>query len=118
MFFFRKFLMGISIIIIPCSFSLESLSQNRLHQPPHSLFNEGSKYYSVQILRMIPYFFFTEVKCKGNTQITHMVETKKLHQVITLFNDQGKSTCSATKMGQFTDSKTLCCELQNILGTN
>ena len=32
------FLMGLSVII-PCSFSLESLSQNRLHQPPCFLFN-------------------------------------------------------------------------------
>ena len=27
---------------------------------------------------------FTEVKCKGNTQITHMEETEKCHQVIRL----------------------------------
>ena len=26
---------------------------------------------------MILYFFFTEVKCKENTQITHMEETEK-----------------------------------------
>ena len=32
---------------------------------------------------MIPYFF-TEVKCKGNTQITHMEETEKCHRVIRL----------------------------------
>ena len=27
---------------------------------------------------------FTELKCKGNTQITHMEETEKHHQVIRL----------------------------------
>ena len=75
MFFFRKFLVGISIII-PCSFSLKSLSQNRLRQPPCSPFNKGSKRHSIKILWMIPYFF-KEVTCKGNTQITHM-ETKKV----------------------------------------
>ena len=36
---------------------------------------------------MILYFFFTEVKCKGNcTQITYMEETEKRHRVIRLMS--------------------------------
>ena len=31
-------------------------------------------------------FFHTEVKCKGNTQIIQMEETKKCHRVIRLWN--------------------------------
>ena len=72
--------MGLSVKI-PWSFLLKSLSQNRLHQPPCTLFNQGSKHHSVKILQMIPYFFFMEVKCKGNTQIISMEETEKCHQV-------------------------------------
>jgi hypothetical protein len=72
-------------VIIPCSFSLESLSQNRFHQPPYSLFNEGSKHHSVKILRMVQYSFM-EVKYDGNTQITHIEETEKQHRVICLIS--------------------------------
>ena len=40
---------------------------------------------------MIPYFFM-EVKCKGNTTITHMEETEKHHRVIRLIlKDQNVS---------------------------
>ena len=33
-------------------------------------------------------FLFTEVKCKGNTQITHMEETEKRHWVIRLISSE------------------------------
>ena len=67
--------MGLSVII-PCSFSLKSLSQNRLHQPPFQLRIKTPFRKNIMDDFTI---FFMEVKCKGNTRITHTEETKKRH---------------------------------------
>ena len=77
--------MGLSLII-PCSFSLESLSQNRFHQPPCSFFQLRIKTPFRKNITDDSVFLFTEAKCKGNTQITHMDETEKHHRVIRLIS--------------------------------
>ena len=70
--------MGLSVII-PCSFFLGILISKQI--APASLF-------SFQLRIKTPFcknitddslISFTEVKCKGNTQITHMEETGKRH---------------------------------------
>ena len=70
--------MGLSVII-PYSFFLGILISKQI--APASLF-------SLQLRIKTPFrknitadsvIFFTEVKCKGNTQITHMEETEKHH---------------------------------------
>ena len=72
--------MGLSIII-PCSFSSESLSQKRLHlfsflirikTPFHKNITDDSE------------FFFTELECIGITQIIHMEETETSQRAIGL----------------------------------
>ena len=77
--------MGLSVII-PCFFFEIFISkqiapaslfffQFRIKTPFHKIITDDSV------------TFFTEVKCKGNTQITNMEETEKHHRVIRLLSN-------------------------------
>ena len=49
---------------------------------------------------MILYLFFTEVKCKGNTQITNTKETEKHHRVIRLMSKKEQDIFKHNKLSK------------------
>ena len=77
--FHNKFLVGLSVII-PCFFF--GILVSKQITPASLLFFQFRK-----IITDGSIIFFTEVKCKENTQITNMEETEKHHWVIRLMYD-------------------------------